>query len=1320
MNEVAKSGVPLEVAPAVVPEGNMLAIRGSGWPACPILLEIDGEERRLHDILQGSPVGRAVRPDGYGSFVVQLGTQGLGAGKHELVATVRGRDVAAAVPFELTERPLLRPDGKAAEGSYWRIRHFFDRRFGQIGFVPPGIRDVQIEGIRRLRADQRRPGQLPDGPPEPGPPTPMGCNWNPIGPAAVPHGQTAGTPSQAISGRVLAFAIDPTATSTVLLGTAGAGIWKTTDGGTTWSPKTDFRISLAIGAIAFDPTNHLRAVAGMGEYHHTSIGGLTYYGKGVLRSIDGGETWNEHAGATFDRHEISRIVFDPTDATGQRVYLSASNGVFESLDNGQTWNSLLAGSASDLVAFEPTGPPNRLTLIAGIYGSGLWTSTRQAGVWGAWTQLTDPTFPATFGRIALGQCAGTPRTIYVLFASAYAGFEKLVKTTNGGSSWSELTVRLDTNASGQTALGGPDNHFHNFSIPAGDLTSAPAAHTYTTSSAGIPAHTHTLSLTAQQIERLASGAGVGGTTDADATGHQHSFGVGITGQGGYNLHVSIKPDDASTIFLGEVRLWRNAAGGGVFEDVTDGSGAPPPGVPYGIHVDQHAFAFDPTTPTTVWAGNDGGAYRSQNGGNSWEHRNQDLQTLQYISVAQHPSREAVMLGGTQDNGTHRYGGHPSWTFSAGGDGGFAQIDPGLPTRMYHGYVYNVFYRSDAAGAPGSWVFKAGGIGGPCEFYPPFELDATNPNVCYFGNAQLWRSPDNADTWTAITNPLTGNATAIAGHPSDPLTVFVGTSQGRVYRVQRTGADWTLPNVTTTDITAAPLPAGLYISDLAVDTAGNVWVAFASVTWTEASGEFTNDHVFRRDAASGIWAARVTGLLQANPVNTIVIDPTNESRLFAGADVGVFRTEDAGLNWALWDDGVPNVPVFDLRIGPLRLIRAGTHGRGVWERPIDASTCPLVDLYLRDNVLDTGRLVPSYDGVPGALDPTTFVHHWQSPDIKVDAMDPNYQTPTPVTSYVVFEADLQHETARRSVPNRFYVQVHNRGVNKATNVQVRGFFAAASTGLPPLPADFWSAGKPFVGTPSGPDWTPVGPTQTIATLEPAEPGLLSWEWTIPPSAPKHSCLLAVTTCAEDPLDGGGILNPDTLVLNRNQVALKNLQVENAVIGPMSPEDPIIVEMHDRTRAGALYALELWWGTLPKNARVFVAFEKLRGAKPPVTLSAAELRRAGITASREGQNLFLEKYEFGCDGDHTFNLARVYELSRPEKGAQTKFRGIRIPAKRPLTVVVNVVFDDPLEADAQFDLVQRAASMRTVGGSTYLLRAPHAERESPPEPGHSPDE
>ncbi len=180
-----------------------------------------------------------------------------------------------------------------------------------------------------------------------------------------------------------------------------------------------------------------------------------------------------------------------------------------------------------------------------------------------------------------------------------------------------------------------------------------------------------------------------------------------------------------------------------------------------------------------------------------------------------------------------------------------------------------------------------------------------------GGSQLWRSPaatsgslGHAESWSAITSTLTGIITAIAIHPTDSNTVYVGTSQGHIYRVQKTGATWNLADVTTTDLTGANLPTSLYISDLVVDTAGTVWVTVAAVLWTESTGEFSNNHVYRRLAGASTWETRSNGLAQANPINSIVIDPTNQNRLFCGGDAGVFRTEDAGGNWTAWDEGLP--------------------------------------------------------------------------------------------------------------------------------------------------------------------------------------------------------------------------------------------------------------------------------------------------------------------------------------------------------------------------------------------------------------------------------
>src|SRR5207253_11437234 len=133
--------------------------------------------------------------------------------------------------------------------------------------------------------------------------------------------------SLAWAGRTLAIAFDPVTPSTMFIGTAGGGVWKSTDSGITWSPKTDYRISLAVGALAIDPNSPLRVFAGTGEYNNGGVG--TYYGNGILRSVEGGENWSELASTAFQRDEIARILFDPTDATSQRMVLSSATGIYQ-------------------------------------------------------------------------------------------------------------------------------------------------------------------------------------------------------------------------------------------------------------------------------------------------------------------------------------------------------------------------------------------------------------------------------------------------------------------------------------------------------------------------------------------------------------------------------------------------------------------------------------------------------------------------------------------------------------------------------------------------------------------------------------------------------------------------------------------------------------------------------------------------------------------------------------------------------------------------------------------------------------------------------
>ncbi|WP_251067259.1 glycosyl hydrolase [Streptomyces sp. ISL-36] len=1108
----------------------------------------------------------------------------------------------------------------------------------------------------------------------PSAPVTGGPNWTPMGPGPLVAFGTG------YSGRALAIAVDPTDTNTVYLGTANGGVWKSTDRGLTWTPKSDFQRSLAIGALAVDPADHLHIVAGTGEFQSS---GDTYYGSGLLSSTDGGDTWTELGTAVFDRAEITRVVFDPTDSTGRRLLLSSSVGVHETTDGGVNWTVLKQGLFSDMVVLRMPGPPGTVKIIAASFGQALWTSTRTNGTWSAWSMLSSPALPTsgTFDRVAMAQQAGDPALVLALFAW-YPGFLALARTADGGATWSAVPIRLDSPAGATTSASA--GHSHQFTVPAADMSAATAPHTYASTSNGVPTHTHTVSFTAQEFAHLAGGGRV--TLTTSATDHTHTATFGVCSQTFYALEVAVHPTDPNIVFVAERSLWRSSTGGGVFDYVGN------------IHDDHHALVFDPVDLAVCWEVNDGGVQISTDTGVTWSHRNRDLATLQFESLSLHPEWANVMLGGTQDNGAQRYAGTPAWTLSRGGDGGFTAIDPSKPTRMFMEYTNETILRSDDAGV--SWQLKNAGITGRVLFYAPFALDPASPTTCYFGGDRLWRSENSADTWSSVSATAGEAITAIAVHPADSNTVYVGTEGGSVYRYRRTGATWNPADVTRTDLTAAPLPP-VCVSDIAVDNAGTVWVTIAGLLSSEQPGEFGNDHVYRRAATDTVWTSRSNGLLQANPINTIVIDPANSNRLFCGGDVGIFRTEDAGLTWLPWDQGLPNSPVFDLVLhAKSRLLRAATHGRSVWERPIDAGQTKMVDLYLRDTVVDSGRVQPSPSGVADPFDPSPTpgtMWWWQSPDILVDAPEPNYQTVTPVSDYVALTR-ITHRTARRDRLNRFYVQVHNRGVSTATNVRVRAFLADASAGLPALPPDFWSNGKPFAGDPAATAYTPLGPTRTFARLEAAEPGVAEWDFLVPSTAAPHSCILAVATCDEDPVQAAQIFDVGTLVTSKKHAALKNLQVEDAVPGGVTPSKAFVVMLNNPQQTPQPFTVRFDWANLPEGTRLYITFEKLGNAQGPQPGHGVEqLENAGqfLPATFTDRNGQVRKFDF----------ARSFVM-KPDEHRKNELKGVRVdPDLGSRGLAVNVRLPEGV-ADrlVEFHVLQEFQG-ELLGGSTYVVRPAH---------------
>jgi hypothetical protein len=300
-----------------------------------------------------------------------------------------------------------------------------------------------------------------------------------------------------------------------------------------------------------------------------------------------------------------------------------------------------------------------------------------------------------------------------------------------------------------------------------------------------------------------------------------------------------------------------------------------------------------------------------------------------------------------------------------------------------------------------------------------------------------------------------------------------------------------------------------------------------------------------------------------------VDPANPTDLYVGADIGVWRSTDSGANWVPFAQGLPDAGVTDLLLhNPRRLLRAATHGRGVYERTLPDAPKQGVELYVRSTQLDQGR----FTAVNNLPDPTVqgqVVRFWRGPDIKLDTPDAMGQYQFPLTGAIDFlqfvdtlTDDFQnvatHATA--NIITRVYVQVHNRGVTPANTVRVMLLLANASAGLPPLPTGFdvnVRNGLPI----NTANWHTIG-FDTLNDVRVGFPKIAAFSLPssmLPPPANlagnQHQCVLTLIHHADDQFTNTQT-NVDMLSSGDRKAAHKNLTVVQFT-GTLPPEMPLVL-------------------------------------------------------------------------------------------------------------------------------------------------------------------
>jgi hypothetical protein len=259
------------------------------------------------------------------------------------------------------------------------------------------------------------------------------AQWNFIGPANIPNGQTYGTNTIAVSGRVAAIAVDPNNPAHLLVGAAGGGIWESIDTGANWICRGDQLPCLSIGAIAFDRSNPQTVYAGSGEGNSE----YALLGAGIFKSVDGGATWNPLARAPFAGIGFYGLLIDPADPAV--LYAATTAGFFLSTDGGATWTSKRAGGECWGLSLDPSGGSSAELLLAFFDGLFSWTRAR-----GKFQRVQLPgSRDANWDRLAVDRVHSTPDIAY---AFGCIGITPHLWRRAGGV-WSKITSlpEVDTN-----------------------------------------------------------------------------------------------------------------------------------------------------------------------------------------------------------------------------------------------------------------------------------------------------------------------------------------------------------------------------------------------------------------------------------------------------------------------------------------------------------------------------------------------------------------------------------------------------------------------------------------------------------------------------------------------------------------------------------------------------------------------------------------------------------------------------------------------------------------------------------------------------------
>ncbi|HEX4647296.1 MAG TPA: hypothetical protein VH111_00575 [Steroidobacteraceae bacterium] len=701
--------------------------------------------------------------------------------------------------------------------------------------------------------------------------------------------------SAAMSGRIAALAgyRDPSGKVTLFVGAASGGVWKSTDGATTFKPVFDEQAVQSIGAIAIDPTHPENVWVGTGE---TWTRNSVSIGNGIYRSTDGGETW-VFAGLP-ESERISRIVVDPR--ASDTVYAcvpgklwsdSADRGLYRTTDGGKSWQLVLKGGnlstgCGDLT-MQPGSPD---VLIASLWdfrrkgwtyrsggegpktpsGSGIYRSTDGGQTWKELTSASSSGLPAKpYGRIALRFAPSEPKTVYAFIESTDSG---LFISHDGGMSWQQ-----------------------------GDKSQWMVWR---------PFYFANLIVDPNNAKRLFKTDG--NLILSEDGGRSFSVVGGFAGMHGDLHDVWIDPSNSQHAFAGDDGgLWISYDGGNKWWKTDN------------LPVSQfYHVSLDDRDPYHVYGG--------LQDNSSW------------VGDSAYPG------GVTSSRWENMYGGDGFWMFRDPSDPDYAYAE------YQGGNIGRVNMRTHESrdiqprlGAEDLKRYKKLRF----NWNAPIALSPHDPSVVYVGAQFLYRSRDRGQTWERISPDLTTNDpqkqkqeesggvtvdnsvaemhTTIFSISESALTaglIWVGTDDGNLQLTRDAGGHW--ENVVG-NVRGLPRNSWVNWVQAGAYAPGTAYAAFDRHTFGDMA-----PYVYVTRDYGKTWTA-ILDPQDAKGVrgyaHVIKEDPVDPQLLYLGTELGLWISVDGGSHWAQFKGGrLPDVAVRDLAIQPRDSdLVIATHGRGIW-------------------------------------------------------------------------------------------------------------------------------------------------------------------------------------------------------------------------------------------------------------------------------------------------------------------------------------------------------------------------------------------------------